>query len=77
MSVASSALEKTPELPRPARVLELTPRFGLDLPDALAGPFSARLLSQRPQVRAAALPITVIAARYDGSPSVTIEAGRP
>ena len=39
--------------------------------------FSARLLSQRPQVWAAALPITFIAARYDRSLSVTIEAGRP
>ena len=39
--------------------------------------FSARLLSQRPQVRAAALPIAFISARYDESPSVTIEAGRP
>jgi len=39
--------------------------------------FSARLLSQRPQVWEAALPITFIAARYDRSLSVTIEAGRP
>ena len=39
--------------------------------------FSARLLSQRPQVWASALPITGNAARYDRSLSVTIEAGRP
>ena len=39
--------------------------------------FSARLLSQRPQVWAAALPIAFIAARYDRSLSVTMEPGRP
>ena len=39
--------------------------------------FSARSLSQRPQVWAAALPIAFIAARYDRSLSVTMESGRP
>ena len=38
---------------------------------------SERLLSQRPQVWAAALPIAFIAARYDRSLSVTMEPGRP
>ena len=38
--------------------------------------FSARLSSQRPQVWAAALPITFNAARYDRSLSVTTEASR-
>ena len=39
--------------------------------------FSARLLSQRPQIWTAALPIRFIAARYDRSRSVTIGRGRP
>ena len=38
---------------------------------------SERLLSQQPQVWAAALPIAFIAARYDRSLSVTMEPGRP
>jgi hypothetical protein len=32
-----SIVEKTPELAASARMLELTQRFGLDLPDALPG----------------------------------------
>jgi len=39
--------------------------------------FSTRLLSQRLQIWSVALPITFIAARYDRSLSVKIDAGRP